>query len=63
VSTPSTNVAEKEIIFGGEGRLEEQIRTTVELIDGDLYVVISGCQVEMIGDDIRMVADNIGPVR
>jgi nitrogenase molybdenum-iron protein beta chain len=58
VSTPSTNVAEKEIIFGGEGRLEEQIRTTAELIDGDLYIVISGCQVEMIGDDIRMVADN-----
>jgi nitrogenase molybdenum-iron protein beta chain len=58
VSTPSTNVAEKEIIFGGEGRLEEQIRTTAELVDGDLYVVISGCQVEMIGDDIRMVAEN-----
>jgi nitrogenase molybdenum-iron protein beta chain len=59
VSTPSTNVAEKEIIFGGEDRLEEQIRATAELIDGDLYVVISGCQVEMIGDDIRAVAGNI----
>jgi nitrogenase molybdenum-iron protein beta chain len=59
VSTPSTNVAEKEIIFGGEGRLEEQIRATAELIDGDLYVVISGCQVEMIGDDIRLVTDNV----
>jgi nitrogenase molybdenum-iron protein beta chain len=59
VSTPSTNVSEREIIFGGESRLEEQIRTTVELIDGDLYVVISGCQVEMIGDDIRTVADNV----
>jgi nitrogenase molybdenum-iron protein beta chain len=59
VSTPSTNVSEREIIFGGESRLEEQIRTTAELIDGDLYVVISGCQVEMIGDDIRMVADNV----
>jgi nitrogenase molybdenum-iron protein beta chain len=59
VSTPSTNVSEKEIIFGGEDRLEEQIRATVELIDGDLYVVISGCQVEMIGDDIRAAADNV----
>jgi nitrogenase molybdenum-iron protein beta chain len=59
VSTPSTNVAEREIIFGGEGRLEEQIRSTAELIDGDLYVVVSGCQVEMIGDDIRLVADSI----
>jgi nitrogenase molybdenum-iron protein beta chain len=60
VSTPSTNVAEKEIIFGGEGRLAEQIRATAELVDGDLYIVISGCQVEMIGDDIRTVADNVG---
>ncbi|MDR2447074.1 MAG: hypothetical protein LBD58_07285 [Treponema sp.] len=59
VSTPSTNVTEKEIIFGGEGRLEEQIRATVELIDGDLYIVISGCQVEMIGDDIRAAVDAI----
>ncbi|MDR2785805.1 MAG: hypothetical protein LBB83_07825 [Treponema sp.] len=58
-STPSSNVAEKEIIFGGENRLEEQIRTTVEIMDGDLYLVISGCQVEMIGDDIRGAAERI----
>jgi nitrogenase molybdenum-iron protein beta chain len=59
VSTPSTNVTEKEIIFGGESRLEEQIRATAELIDGDLYIVISGCQVEMIGDDICAAVDAI----
>jgi nitrogenase molybdenum-iron protein beta chain len=59
-STPSSNAAEREIIFGGEGRLEEQIRATMEIMDGDLYVVISGCQVEMIGDDIRGVAAGIG---
>jgi nitrogenase molybdenum-iron protein beta chain len=58
-STPSSNAAEQEIIFGGESRLEEQIRSTREIMDGDLYVVISGCQVEMIGDDIRGVAGNI----
>jgi nitrogenase molybdenum-iron protein beta chain len=59
-STPSSNAAEREIIFGGENRLEEQIRTTLEIMDGDLYVVISGCQVEMIGDDIRGVTAAIG---
>jgi nitrogenase molybdenum-iron protein beta chain len=59
-STPSSNAAEREIIFGGENRLEEQIRTTMEIMDGDLYVVISGCQVEMIGDDIRGVVENLG---
>jgi nitrogenase molybdenum-iron protein beta chain len=58
-SIPSSNVAEKEIVFGGEGRLEEQIRTTVEVVDGDIYVVLSGCMVEMIGDDIRSVSEQL----
>jgi nitrogenase molybdenum-iron protein beta chain len=58
-SIPSSNVSEKEIIFGGEARLEEQIRSTMEVIDGDLYVVISGCMVEMIGDDILSAVDHI----
>jgi nitrogenase molybdenum-iron protein beta chain len=49
---PSTNVCEQQIVFGGEERLEEQIEKTIELIDGDLYFVVSGCMVEMIGDDI-----------
>jgi nitrogenase molybdenum-iron protein beta chain len=35
--------------------LAEQIKTTVEIMDGDLYIVISGCMVEMIGDDITSV--------
>lgn len=48
----SSNVCEQEIVFGGEARLTEQIEKTVELIDGDLYFVVSGCMVEMIGDDI-----------
>jgi nitrogenase molybdenum-iron protein beta chain len=59
-ATPSSNVSEKEIVFGGETRLEEQIAKTMELMDGDLYLVISGCQVEMIGDDVRSVAARIG---
>ncbi|MDR3342546.1 MAG: hypothetical protein LBT14_07130 [Treponema sp.] len=58
-SIPSSNVSEKEIIFGGEARLEEQIRTTMEVIDGDLYIVISGCMIEMIGDDIRSKTDQM----
>ncbi|MDR3332150.1 MAG: hypothetical protein LBT08_05935 [Synergistaceae bacterium] len=51
----STNVVEKEIVFGGNQRLEEQIRSTLELIDGDLFVVVTGCMVEMIGDDVGAV--------
>ncbi|MDR2784315.1 MAG: hypothetical protein LBB83_00200 [Treponema sp.] len=58
-SIPSSNVAEKDIVFGGEERLEEQIRTTMEIMDGDLFIVISGCMVEMIGDNILSVADHM----
>jgi nitrogenase molybdenum-iron protein beta chain len=59
VSLPSTNVSEKEVVFGGENRLEEQIRATIEIMEGDLYLVISGCMVEMIGDDIKSVVDRL----
>jgi len=54
---PSTNVYEKEIVFGGEARLEEQIASTLKVIDGDLYFVVTGCMVEMIGDDAVSVAN------
>lgn len=53
--TPSTNVSEKDVVFGGENRLREQIKATLELIDGDFYVVISGCIPNMIGDDVGSV--------
>lgn len=53
---PSSNVYEKEIVFGGEERLFEQIENTLRLVDGDLYFVLSGCMVEMIGDDVKAVA-------
>jgi nitrogenase molybdenum-iron protein beta chain len=52
---PSSNVTEKDIVFGGEDRLTEQIENTIKLVDGDLYFVVTGCMVEMIGDDINNV--------
>ncbi|MEA4924604.1 MAG: nitrogenase component 1 [Syntrophomonadaceae bacterium] len=52
---PSTNVTEKDIVFGGEDRLTEQIENTIKIVDGVLYFVATGCMVDMIGDDIRNV--------
>ncbi len=54
-ATPSTNIVEREVIFGGEERLAEQIATTLEVIDADLYAVITGCMTDIIGDDVRAV--------
>ncbi len=53
---PTTNIAENNVVFGGEERLAEQIENTLTAMDGDLYIVVSGCQVEIIGDDTVAVA-------
>jgi nitrogenase molybdenum-iron protein beta chain len=54
-SMPSTNVLERDIVFGGVARLEEQIRTTFEVIDADLFVVATSCMTELIGDDVASI--------
>lgn len=56
-ATPSSNVVERHVVFGGEDRLREQITSTLEVMDGDLYAVVTGCMVEMIGDDVQSVAE------
>jgi nitrogenase molybdenum-iron protein beta chain len=52
-AVPSSNVQEKEIIFGGTERLTEQIENTIKLVEGELYFVITGCMTDIIGDDIQ----------
>lgn len=55
LSVPSSNVGENEVVFGGHERLREQIRNTLDVIDGELYFVLTGCVTEVIGDDIQAV--------
>lgn len=56
--TPASGVTETEIVFGGVERLREQIKSTLELMDGRLYVVCTGCMTEMIGDDTEGVVSD-----
>ncbi len=58
-SVPSSNIYEKQVIFGGTARLREQIKNTIKVIEGDLYVTISGCEAEMVGDDIISMTQEI----
>ncbi len=55
LAVPSSNVKEKDIIFGGTDRLTEQIENTLKLVEGDLYFVLTGCMTDIIGDDIHSV--------
>jgi nitrogenase molybdenum-iron protein beta chain len=52
LDVPASNVSEKHVVFGGTSRLREQIKNTLKLQPGDLYVVISGCATELVGDDV-----------
>ncbi len=60
---PCTNVGESEIVYGGEHRLKEVIEGSFRVIDADLYVVLTGCTSDIVGDDVgRVTADyqNLG---
>jgi nitrogenase molybdenum-iron protein beta chain len=50
---PSTNMIEKHVIFGGGSRLREQIKNTVKVVGGEVYVILQGCASAMVGDDLR----------
>jgi len=54
-SVPASGISEKQIVFGGVERLQEQLRTTLEVIKAELLVVITGCTAEIIGDDVETV--------
>lgn len=52
---PSTNFSEKEVVFGGVERLRELIESSVKILDADLFVVLTGCIPDIVGDDISSV--------
>lgn len=54
-SVPASGIGEQQIVFGGAARLEEQLEATPEVIDADLFVVITGCTAELVGDDIEAI--------
>lgn len=53
---PCTNAGEAEVVYGGEGRLRNVIDGALKVIDGDLYVVLTGCTSDIVGDDVGRVA-------
>ena len=55
---PCTSISEKEVVFGGTGKLRSTIENALKVIDADLFVVLSGCTGEIIGDDIEEVTGN-----
>jgi nitrogenase molybdenum-iron protein beta chain len=56
VSTPCSNMLEREVVFGGENKLRAEIDGTVEIIDAEAYFILTGCTAGIIGDDVVAVA-------
>jgi nitrogenase molybdenum-iron protein beta chain len=54
-TTPCSGLIEEHVVFGGEDKLRRLIDTTIQLMNGELYVVISGCVPALIGDDVDSV--------
>jgi nitrogenase molybdenum-iron protein beta chain len=52
---PSTNATEQEVVFGGAARLNEVIEASIKIMDADLFVVLTGCISELVGDDVGSV--------
>ena len=48
---PCTSINEKDVVFGGAKKLNSTIDNALKVIDADLYVVLTGCIPEIVGDD------------
>ncbi len=55
-SVPCTNIGEKEVIFGGDDRLKSIVDNSLKVIDADLFVILTGCTSDIVGDDVGEVA-------
>lgn len=52
---PCTSINEKDVVFGGAQKLHSTIENSLKVIDADLYVVLTGCIPEIIGDNTEEV--------
>ena len=52
---PCTNADANDVIFGGVKALDELIKNSFRIIDAELYVVMTGCTSDIIGDDVPSV--------
>ncbi len=54
---PCTSLNEKDVVFGGAKKLHSTIENSLKVIDADLYVVLTGCIPEIVGDDTEEVVE------
>jgi nitrogenase molybdenum-iron protein beta chain len=53
---PCTNSSEREVVFGGDARLRGVIDGAIQVMDADLFAVLTGCTGAIVGDDVDGIA-------
>jgi nitrogenase molybdenum-iron protein beta chain len=51
-----TNTYEQEVVFGGEKKLRQTIDGAMKVLKGELFVVVTGCTADIVGDDSINIA-------
>ncbi len=52
---PGSRLGPKEVIFGGEEKLGNLIRSSLEIMDADFFMLLTGCAADLIGDDLGSI--------
>lgn len=56
---PCSRLGQQEVIFSGEGKLTRLIEAGLEILDGDLFMILTGCAADLIGDDVGSVVKRL----
>jgi nitrogenase molybdenum-cofactor synthesis protein NifE len=59
IPIPCTDMTDLDTVYGGEEALKESIKQTYERYNPELIVVITTCQSDIIGDDVKAAIDEI----
>jgi nitrogenase molybdenum-iron protein beta chain len=51
-----TNTCEQEVVFGGEKKLRNTMDGALRVMKGDLFVLLTGCTADIVGDDSVNIA-------
>lgn len=56
-SVPSSNLSEAEVVFGASKQLRRVLEHAMRYYDAEIFMVVSGCSAEIIGEDVGELAD------
>jgi len=59
IPIPCTDMTDLDTVYGGEEALKESIKQTYERYNPELIVVITTCQSDIIGDDVKAAINEI----